>query len=490
MAEKDNTRKEVVSGLFWKFAESFCAELVSFVVSVILARILLPEDYGEISLVNVFIVLANVFVVNGLGTALVQKKDADELDFSSVFYANLALSVVLYGIIFFSAPLIAQFYSTPHLSMVLRVLAIRIPVAAINSVQNAYVAKKMIFRKFFFATIIGTVISAVVGIYMAHSGYGVWALVAQVLTNAIIDTSILFLTVRWFPKLMFSFKRLKGLIDYGWKILGSSLIKTGYNQLTNLIIGRLYSGEDLAFYSKGKKYPELVITNINSSISSVLFPAIAKKQDDLETVKSMTRRAMKTSTFVVTPILVGMAALANPLISWILTEKWLPCVPFLRICCIYYIMEPVQTANLQAIRAIGRSDVILKLDIIKRGGGLVLLILLMRQGPIGVALAPVGMSLIATVVNMGTNRKLIGYTYKEQFADLLPTFFTVAFMGGAVFAVAKLMQSVGVAHFMVLITGFLLGVLLYLGVSLLFRNDSYFYILDMIKGFLKRRAAH
>lgn len=487
MTDKDNTRKEVVSGLFWKFAESVCADLVSFVVSVILARILLPEDYGEISLVNVFIVIANVFVVNGLGTALVQKKDADDLDFSSVFYTNILLSVLLYGLIFFSAPFIAQFYRMPHLASVLRVLAVRIPLAAINSVQNAFVSRKMIFRKFFFATIIGTIISAVVGIWMAYTGYGVWALVAQILTNALIDTIVLFLTVRWYPKWMFSFQRLKGLFNYGWKILGSSLIKTGYTQLSNLIIGKLYTSEDLAFYSRGKKYPELVTSGIDSAICSVLFPAISKKQDDLNKVKAMTRRAMKTSTFILAPVMAELAALASPLVSWMLTDKWLSCVPFLQIYCFYYLVNPIQSANLQAIRAIGRSDVILKLDIIKRGSGIIFLLLFMKRGPIGVALAPIAMILVCTIVNIAANRRLIQYSYKEQFIDLFPTFLTTAVMGGLVFLISQIMHSAGATSFVVLFTGFLLGVAIFIGLSVLLKNETFFYILNIIKGFLARR---
>ena len=258
MSGSDNTKKQVLSGLIWRFAENSCADIVSFVVSVILARLLMPTDYGEISLVNIFIVLANVFVVNGLGTALMQKKDADDIDFSTVLFFNVLLSLGLYGILFISSPYIANFYRTPHLAIVLRVLALKIPLAAINSVQNAYISRKMIFRKSFWVTLIGTVISAFVGIGMAYTGFGVWALVAQVLTNGVIDTILLFATIRWFPKRCFSFDRLKGLIDYGWKILVSSLIKAGYDQISSLMIGRLYTGEDLAYYSRGKKYPDIV----------------------------------------------------------------------------------------------------------------------------------------------------------------------------------------------------------------------------------------
>ena len=481
MDKKKNLKTSVLAGLFWQFAESVCGDVVSFVVSVILARMLLPESYGEISLVNVFVVIANVFVVNGLGTALIQKKDADDLDFSSVFYVNLAFSMLLYFIIWLLAPFIGNFYRIPHLAIVLRVLAIKIPIAAVNSIQNAYVSRKMIFKKYFWASFAGTVISAIVGIAMAYMGFGVWALVAQILTNSGIDTLMLWFIVKWRPKLIFSFQRLKGLVSYGWKILASSLIKVGYDQLSNLIIGRLYTSKDLAFYSRGKKYPDLVVTDINSSISSVLFPAIAKHQDNYEKIKSMTRRSIKTSTYIMTPILFGLAALAEPLVSWMLTDKWLPCVPYMRICCIYYMMQPVQTANLQAIRAIGRSDIILKLDIIKRGSGLLLLLLFMRRGVMGVAMAPVGMTIIATIVNMRPNKRLIKYTYFEQFCDLIPNLLASSIMGVLVFVLSEVMNNAGASDIVVLLVAFMAGVIFYVLVSLIVKNETFYYIINTIK---------
>lgn len=451
-----------------------------------MARLLLPADYGEVSLVNVFIVIANVFVVNGLGTALVQKKDADDLDFSSVFYVNLIFSICLYLIIWICAPSVAKFYNMPHLAIVLRVLAVKIIFAAINSIQNAYVSRKMMFKKFFYATIVGTIISALIGIAMAYKGFGVWALVAQILTNSAIDTLVLWFTVKWRPKLMFSFSRLRGLISYGWKILMSSLIKVGYDQLSNLVIGKLYTSEDLAFYSRGKKYPDLVVTDINSSISAVLFPAIAKHQDDYEKVKSMTRRSIKTSTYVMTPLLIGLAALSEPLVSWMLTDKWLPCVPYMRICCFYYMLQPVQTANLQSIRAIGRSDIILKLDIVKRGCGLLFLLLLMNHGVMGVALAPVGMSIVAIIVNIEPNKKLIKYTYWEQLLDLVPNFCIALIMGVFVFGVSEIMKNAGISNFLILLVGFVAGMTFYLIVSMVTKNETLRYIINAIKDYLHK----
>ena len=275
---------KVLSGLFWKFGERISAQLVTFIVSIVLARLLSPDDYGNIALVTVFITIANVFVVNGFGSALIQKQEADNVDFSSVFYANIVFSCILYVIIFLVSPVVADFYASPILCPVLRVLGLRIPVAAINSVQQAYVSRHMLFKKFFFSTLFGTLLSGVVGCVMAYMGFGIWALVAQYLVNTSVDTIVLWFTVRWRPDFVFSFSRVKVLLSYGWKLLLSGLLDTGYTQLRSLIIGKKYTSADLAYYNRGQQYPQLVVTNINTSISSVLFPAISKCQDDLSRV--------------------------------------------------------------------------------------------------------------------------------------------------------------------------------------------------------------
>lgn len=480
-------RKSVVSGLFWKFSEILCTDGVSFIVSIVLARILMPEEYGQIALVNVFVTLANVFVVNGLGTALIQKKNADNLDFSSVLYFNFLFSVLLYLLLYGAAPYIANFYGEKQLIPVLRVLGLRIPIASINSIQNAYVSRNMLFKKLFVVNLLSTLISGVVGILMAYFGMGVWALVGQILVSAIAGTIVTAIVTKWVPILCFSWNRLKSLIDYGWKILASSLIKVGYEQLSDLIIGKLYTSKDLAFYSRGKKYPALVVDSINSSISAVLFPAISKQQDSPEKVKAMVRRSIRTSTYVLTPLLFGMAALAEPMIRFMLTEKWLSCVPYLRIACIYYALQPVQTANLQAIRAVGRSDIILKLDIIKRGLGVILLLSLMRKGPIGVALAPVGMSLVAMMINIRPNIKLIGYSYKEQFLDLLPNLSLSLTMALIVYGFNCLVNDVCGSDVLVIILGIFIGVIYYILVSLCSKNDSFLYMVNMMKSYLPKR---
>jgi O-antigen/teichoic acid export membrane protein len=312
---------DVIKNLIWKFSERMLAQVVTFVVSIVLARLLSPAEYGTIALVMVFITIADVFANAGFGNALIQKLHVDNVDYSSVLYLSLGISFIIYGILFISAPYIADFYNSASLCMVLRVLGIRVPIAAFNSVQQAYVSKNMLFKRFFFSTLFGTLLSGVVGCVMAYNGFGIWSLVGQYLTNTIVDTTVLWFTVKWRPDLVFSFKRVKTLFSFGWKLLVSSLLDTGYQQLRSLVIGGKYTSSDLAYYNRGQQYPQLVVTNVNTSISSVLFPAISKNQENLEVVKNMTRRAIKTSSYIMWPLMFGLAIVSKPLVSWMLTDK-------------------------------------------------------------------------------------------------------------------------------------------------------------------------
>lgn len=342
-------KNTTIKNFIWRFAERCGAQLVTFIVSIVLARLLSPEDYGTIALVTVFTTILQVFVDSGLGTALIQKKNADDLDFSSVFYFNFVVCIILYMGMFLAAPVIARFYGDSSLVPIIRVISLTIVISGVKGIQQSYVSRNMLFKRFFFATLGGTIFSAFLGVGLAYAGFGVWAIVAQQLSNTMIDTLILWITVKWRPKKMFSWKRLKGLLSFGWKLLVSSLLDTVYNNLRNLIIGKFYSSADLAYYNQGDKFPKLIVTNINSSIDSVLLPTLSSAQDDRERVKNMTRRAIKTSTYIMAPLMVGLAFCATPIVRLVLTEKWLPCVPYLQIFCITYMFWPIHTANLNAI---------------------------------------------------------------------------------------------------------------------------------------------
>ena len=465
-------QKSVFYNLFWRFAERCGAQVVSLVVSLILARLLAPEAYGTIALAMVFINILQVFVDSGMGTALIQKKDADDLDFSSVFYFNIAACLVLYAGLFLAAPSIAQFYGDPALTALVRALSLTVVVSGVRNIQQSYVSRHLLFKRFFFSTIGSTLASAVVGIAMAYAGFGVWALVGQSLSNVVTGTIILWATVPWRPRRMFSWQRLKSLLSFGWKLLVSSLLDTGYNNLRSLIIGKLYSSADLAYYNQGDKLPNLVITNINASIDSVLLPTMANEQDDPARVRSMTRRAIKTSTYVMAPLMMGLAACAEPLIRLILTEKWLPCVPFLRIFCITYMFWPIHTANLNAIKALGRSDLFLKLEIVKKIVGLTILLCTMRHGVMAMAYSLLLSSMLSQIINSWPNRKLLRYHYLNQLADILPALLLACAMGLAVYCI----QFLGWGDLPTLCVQVPVGAALYLAGSALLRLDSFLYL--------------
>ena len=478
-----NNNKSVLSNFIWRFMERCGAQLVTFIVSIVLARILDPEVYGTVALVTLITAILQVFVDSGLGSALIQKKNADDVDFSTVFYFNIVACLGLYAILFFMAPLIAKFYGIAQLTPVIRVLGLTLVISGLKSVQQAYVSKHMLFRKFFFSTLGGTIAAAVVGIAMAVFGYGVWALVAQYLTNLFIDTVVLWFTVRWRPKRFFSWTRLKVLFSYGWKLLVASLIGRLYQESRQLIIGKKYTTEDLAYFNKGKQFPDLIVGNVDLSINSVLLPVMAEEQDQKSNVKAMTRRAIKTSSFIMWPLMVGLCVCAEPLIRLLLTEKWLFCVPYLRVFCLAYAFFPMNSANLNAIKAIGRSDLFLGLEILKKTLGLTLLFSTMWFGVMIMAYSVLLSTLIEGFINAFPNKKLLGYSYWEQIKDILPSVLLSAAMGGIAFCV----QFIGLHDIWTLAIQVVLGAGIYIGGAVLFKFESFTYLISLIKSYFVKK---
>lgn len=468
---------KVFSNFIWRFAERCGAQLVTFIVSIVLARILTPSDYGTIALVTVFTTILQVFIDSGLSTALIQKKDADDLDFSSVFYFNFVICIILYLIMFVSAPFIANFYKDPSLVSIVRVISLTLIISGVKGVQQSYVSRHMLFKRFFFSTLGGTIFSAVLGIIMAYAGFGVWAIVFQQLSNNAIDTLILWITVKWRPIKKFSWSRLKALLSFGWKMLASSLLDTVYNNLRNMIIGKLYTSADLAFYNQGDKFPKLIVTNINTSIDSVLLPTMSNEQDNHVRVKDMTRRAIKISTYIMAPLMIGLAFCAKPIVQIVLTDKWLPCVPYLQIFCISYLFWPIHTANLNAIKAMGRSDLFLKLEVIKKFIGMILLLITMNISVMAMAYSLLISGLISQVINSWPNRYLLKYSYIDQIKDILPNIVMALIMGVFVYFINYLNLSVLVS----LMVQIILGGIIYLVLSIFTKNDSFTYLINILK---------
>jgi O-antigen/teichoic acid export membrane protein len=486
-------KTSVITSLLWKFLERIGTQGVQFIVAIVLARLLSPADFGLIALVTVFVTIANVFVQSGLNTALIQKKNADNLDFSTVFYSCLALAIILYMGLFFGAPIIAKFYNNQvELIPVIRVLGLVLPLGALNSIQEAYVARNMMFKKLFYRSIGAIIPAGIIGVVCAYLGFGIWSLVAQQLSNALLICVIMWFTVKWRPSLSFSFERWKGLFSFGWKLLCSALLDTFYRNIRDLVIGKLFTPADLGFYNRGDQFPKIIIANINSSIQSVLLPSLSTVQDDRARLKSLARRSIKTSSFLILPLMTGLAAIAKPLTLVVLGEKWLPAVPFIQICCFSYAFWPIHTTNLSAINAVGRSDVFLKLEIIKKCYGLAVLALAiwLFRSPIGIAMSAAITAPLGSFVNAYPNKKLLNYGFIEQMKDFVPSLLLSLVMGVIVYFGGDIMtDSLGVSPILLLIVSVVVGLLLYLGLAKILRFECLDYLIKTLKEFRKRKSS-
>ena len=473
---------KVFSNLIWRFSERIGVKLISTVVSLILARILAPEAFGTVTIVLVITDILQVFVESGFGTALIQKKDADDLDFSSVFFFNIVIGIFLYILLFILAPWISTIYSKPELKSIIRAVGLILIIAGLRNVQQAYVSRNMLFRRFFFSTLGGTIAGAVVGILMALKGFGVWAYVVQYLVNNAVGTAILWITVKWRPKAEFSIERFKGLFSYGWKLLVSSVLNTISDKLRQLVIGMKYDSSSLSFYNYGVVFPNLIVENVNTSIDSVLLPALSSEQDKKENVKAMTHRAIQVSSFIMWPLMLGLLAVSEPMVALILGPDWAPCVPFIRIFCIYYALFPIHTANLNAIKAIGRSDIFLKLEIIKKVLDFAIVIITLFIGVKAMAIGLLLEGIVNLFINSVPNSKLIDYNFFEQIKDILPSMLLATVMCGACLA----LTLTGMGNFLTVIIQIIIGAAVYIGGAYLFKLDTLFYVLKIVKNLFSR----
>lgn len=464
--------------------ERIGASGIQFVLQIILARILDPEHYGVLSLMIIFTNLANVFIQTGFSSALIQNKDVTDRDFSSVFWVTLGIASVIYGVLFLTFPVIADYYDMPQIVAPFRVLALVLFPGALNSVQLAKVSRKLDFKKVFFSNIGAITVSGIVGIAVACMGGGIWALVIQNLLNTSIACVIMLFTVKWLPEFVIVISRVKSLFSYGWKLLVSSLLDTLYQDLRSLVIGKKYSKDTLGYYNRGKQFPQFVINIVNMAVQSVMLPAMSAKQDDKNQVKRLCRASIMTSAYVLFPMMAGLAAVAPAVVTILLTDKWLPCVPYMQIYCISLAAYPVHSCNLQAINAMGRSDLFLILELIKKAIGITALVIAVFcfDSPIAIALTGIVTTIMSFFVNAFPNKNLIGYSYLEQARDLAPQIVMSAVMFAAIYGINYLAASPIVK----LLLQVPLGVLVYFVLSKVFHVESYEFILSVLKGNLNR----
>ncbi len=475
---------KTISSLIWKLFEKVGAQVITFSITIILARLLTPEEYGAVALMTVFIAISKVFIESGFSRALIQKKNITDEDACSVFYFSVALAVTIYLIIFFFvAPAAADFYKIEVIENALRVLSLLLLTGTYNSMQSTMLQKKLLFKRLFISTYSSIIVGGIIGIFMAYNGFGVWSLVFQQLSTSVMKSVILTFTVGWRPKLIFSMDSLKELFPFASKLFMSSIIQTLYQNIYSLIIGGVYSVTDLAYWNKGKRFPNLLIIDVNGTISTVMYPVMAKVQDDKKVLKSITSRSIKTSSYLVFPLMMGLAICAEPIVRLLLTDKWLLCVPFLQGWCFVYAWMPIHTANLQGYKAMGRSDVFLRLEVIKKIIGITILVVTLPFGLWAMMSGKFLSCIISGVINSFPNKRLLNYGYFEQLKDLLPGMLLSVFMGICVY----LISLINLNYILLLVIQVISGVLIYVAGSIIFKIQSFNYILDIIKDMIKKR---
>ena len=478
----EDLKGKTISNFSWKLMEQVLSQGVSIIVSIVLARILLPEDYGVVTVVLIFINICDVFIQQGFASTLIQRKDVDQKDLSSMFYASLVISITLYLILFFSAPYIQKFFGSGYDSLcnILRVMGLQIPFSAFKAIQQAIVSRELIFKKFFFATLGGKLVSGAIGITMAIKGFGAWALAGQSLSCVIVDTLILSLIVSWRPIWYFSWTRVKPMLLFGANLVAAGLIDTVYNKLRSFVIGNKFSPSDLGYYDQGDKFPALMMVTINSSLNTVLFPVLSKLQGNKKEMMQACRRSVKTSTFILFPVLAILALVSDDLIPLFLTDKWQPSVIYAQIFCVIYSFYPIYGINLQAIKAIGEGKAFFMLELSKKVSGIVCLILGIPYGVMGIAIS----LLVSTVINYFINgiaaKSVLGYSWKDQIMDILPNVIANTVM---IVIVAFLPRFT--SHFLNIVYLPSIALCVYTLVCLIIKNENFKYfnaiIIDVIK---------
>ena len=482
---QSDLKNKAISGVLWKGLERVSAQLVSAIVAIILARILSPEDYSVVSIVTIFFAFCNIFISGGLNTALVQKKDVDIIDYSTILITNTFMSVVLYFTMFFLSPIIAKIFSKEQLILIIRVMALTFFINGYKAVLSAKIASELRFKAFFWSTLIGTIISGFIGVYLAINGFGAWSLVLQQMTNCFVDSLILTFTSNIRFKCVFSFLRFRQLFRFGGKIMFSSIINELFYQTKPIIVGIGFSSVELAFFNKGKSYPELITNTANDTLSSAVFPAMTKVQDDKEAILGMVRRFMQLSSFIIFPFMICFASVSEGFVRIVLTDKWLPIIPYLVIFSVANMFTPIQIGNLQVIRALGRSDIYLKLEVIKKLSYFVIIFLfvIFFKDPRMLAISGIVTSLLASIINTYPNKKLIGYGYKKQFQDLGINFVISLLTGIVVF----LMKYLPINIYFLTLLQVTSGIIFYILFNILFHNQNFYYFVDTFKGFIVKK---
>ncbi len=479
----ESIKGKAIFGFIWRFLQNAGTQIISFIISIVLARVLMPEDYGLVAMITVFTGIAMVFINTGFSSAIVQRKNLTDEETSTVFYFSIGMGILMYGILYFAAPYIAQFYSQPKLVSMLRVESFIVIIGSLYSVPQALINRRMQFKKSFIVSLSGVLVQGIVGITLAYSEFGPWALIYATLANYAVNAIIMWIVVRWIPKLCFSVKAFSGMFMFSLKMLLSALFDTVFNNIRSIIIGWQYTSADLAYYNRGYQFPSLLMTQIDSAITTVLFSSLSKFQDDWERGIMVLRRAMKTSMYVCLPLIAGLCAVARPMVSLLLTDKWLPCVDYIRITAILCASWPL-SARRHALNSLGKSGISLILNIMGKIITLAAIFITYKHSVKALIIGTVVASYIGQIVATVIYAKALKYPVIDQIKDILPSVLLSVFMGVCVWSISLLQ----IPDAMLLVIQVAAGVVIYIALSKVFKMESFNYTLNMVKSILNKKA--
>lgn len=481
MQDKDLSKK-IFDGMKWKTFERLFLQIINAVTPMVLARLLMPDDFGTVAILGVFISIGNTFVNNGLCDAIIQKKDSDIIDCSTVFYSQLLIATICYLLLYVSAPLISQMYNNKNLTPMLRVMSLSLIIGSFRSMQTTMMKKNMQFYKSFWVQGIATISYGIVGISTAHMGMGCWSLVIASIAKSIVSTISANIAVRWKPAFKFSFMRLKSLFSYSYKLTVGWLIGTLHQDVYTLVIGKSFSNATLGFYNRAGSFPQIITKTVTEVVDGVMFPALSQIQENRAELKNVTRRLLSFNSYILFPLFLGLAAIGENLISLVLTDKWLPSVPMMRIMCLTYALNSINNSNMQVFNSMGRSDLFMKFEIIKRSISLVLLICVSFINIYAVIVVLLLMAILSNCMNAYQNKKLLGYAYTEFLIDVFPHLIISLIMAVCVCFVRNICNIKIIS----LIIQVFVGFVTYIVFSIITKNNSYSILVNLIKDKMKR----
>lgn len=478
----ESVKNKAIKGAGWSFADNIMSQGITFLVGLILARLLTPEEYGLIGIIAIFIAVFNSIVDSGFSNALIRKTDAKDIDYNTVFITNMVLSVILFFVLFFSAPAIAGFFNQPQLLPLTRVMGSVVIINAFAIIQRTILVKKVDFKTQTKISLIASLVSGAVGIAMAVAGYGVWSLVGQQISRQLLNSLFLWIWAKWYPRIQFSVQSFKELFGFGWKLLVSGLIDTVWKEIYQVVIGKCYSAETLGQYTRAQQFGSIFSSNLTAVVQRVSYPVLSQIQDDKERLKAAYQKVIKVTMLVTFCCMLGLAAIAEPMIITLIGEQWLPAVPLLQIICFQMMFYPLHAINLNMLQVQGRSDLFLKLEIIKKIIGIVPLLLGIFLNIYWMLIGSVFTSLVSYYLNAFYSGPFLNYSIPEQLKDIAPSFFVAIFMALVVFAISY----VNLPTYFLLLIQIFVGVLIVVSISELIKLDAYIEIKNILLSFITK----